>query len=109
MKLLLLVSKNGVREKELLLSMLQKQSAFSGVKLPEIKEKTQLAAVVEYLKEQAEQSGMQANLTLWLPVLPSMLYLSDIAEFEQYRFVDSWREDAPGRDWELSRHGGALR
>lgn len=30
-----------------------------------------------------------------------MLYLSDIAEFEQYRFVDSWREDAPGRDWEL--------
>ena len=101
MKLLLLVSKNGVREKELLLSMLLKQSAFSGVKLPEIKEKTQLAAVVEYLKEQAEQSGMQANLTLWLPVLPSMLYLSDIAEFEQYRFVDSWREDAPGRDWEL--------
>lgn len=101
MNLLLLVSKNGIKEKKLLISMLQKQAAFGGVKLPEIKEKTQLAAVVEYLKQQAEQSGMQANLTLWLPVLPSTLYLKDMVEFEQYRFADSWRKEVSGREWEL--------
>lgn len=101
MRLLSHMSEDMLREKGFAISLLQKQAALGGVKLPEVKEKTQLAAVVEYIREQAEQSGMQANLTLWLPVLPSVLYLKDLLGYEQYRFAGGWGKEASGREWEL--------
>lgn len=90
-------------EKTAVLYAIQKRAALSGIKLPEIKEKTQLAAVVEYLKEQAVQNGMEAGLTLWLPVLPARLHLQELQGFSQQAFCESgrWAEKAEGREWEL--------
>lgn len=55
----------------------------TGKKLPEQKEKTQLDAVVEYLAQTAEENGYQHNLQLWLPVLPTELYLDDLDGYTQ--------------------------
>ena len=49
-----------------------------GKKLPEIKEKTQLDAVVEYLGKVAKENGYTHNLQLWMPVLPQKLYLDEL-------------------------------
>jgi len=68
-----------------------------GKKLPEMKEKTQLDAVVEYLAKIAEQNGYVHNLQLWLPVLPTELYLDELSGYEKYSFDgNSWPE-APKR------------
>lgn len=48
------------------------------LKLPEMKEKTQLDAVVEYLHRVAEENGFAKPLQLWLPVLPAELYLEQL-------------------------------
>lgn len=64
------------------------------IKLPEIKEKTQLDAVVEYLKKIAEENGYTHNLQLWLPVLPKFLYFKKIAgETKQYYQKGKWNEE----------------
>lgn len=60
------------------------------LRLPEIKEKTQLNAVVEYLRTVAEENGYDHNLTLWLPVLPTKLYLNEL---------EGWHCDFNGTDW----------
>lgn len=49
-----------------------------GRKLPELKDKTQLDAIVEHLAEMAKDSGFACNLKLWMPVLPEKLLLSDL-------------------------------
>jgi len=51
------------------------------LKLPEMKEKTQLDAIVEYLYKIAEENGYDNNLTLWLPVLPTALYLTQLKSY----------------------------
>lgn len=48
------------------------------IKLPEMKEKTQLDAVVEYICRVSEENGYPAADKLWLPVLPERMYLSDL-------------------------------
>lgn len=65
----------------------------NGKKLPEIKEKTQLDAVVEYLREVAETNGYTHNLQLWMPLLPTKMYLSDLAGYNEYCFDgNTWKE-----------------
>lgn len=76
------------------------------LKLPERKQKTQLDAVVEYLAKLAEENGYSHNLQLWLPVLPSMLYLAELKELPAYRQkealdVTAW--DAAGQKWQTGR------
>lgn len=64
-----------------------------GVMLPEIKGKTQLTAVVEYLAVQAKTNNMEANVRLWLPVLPEACYLKDLFDSAQHCFSEesgSW-------------------
>ncbi len=56
------------------------------LKLPEMKEKTQLDAVVEYLGEIARKEGYNHQFTLWLPVLPQKLYLDDLAMYREHAF-----------------------
>lgn len=51
----------------------------NGIKLPERKEKTQLAAVVDYLSECAKVQGVRTQ-SLWMPVLPECLYLSELMD-----------------------------
>ena len=52
-------------------------------KLPEIKEKTQLDAIVDYLARTAIESGYHYDLRLWLPVLPEELYLDELQGFSE--------------------------
>lgn len=54
-------------------------AAANKVKLPQEKEKTQLDAVKDYLAEVAKENGYTHELQLWMPVLPSHLYLKDIS------------------------------
>lgn len=59
-------------------------------RLPEVKEKTQLDAVVEYLKQLAEKNGYKHNLSLWLPVLPTELYLEELEGYKESAYDGSW-------------------
>ncbi|MBQ9991576.1 MAG: type VII secretion protein EssC [Lachnospiraceae bacterium] len=73
------------------------EAAVSGKKLPEMKEKTQLDAVVEYLGKMAQSNGYVHNLQLWLPVLPEILYLNQLAGYEKRSFSNgSWKETGKG-------------
>lgn len=70
------------------------------VKLPELKKKTQLEAVVEYLAAEAKRGGYDHDLQLWLPVLPETLYLEQLEGYHQNVFADgTWPK--PGKQWEL--------
>ncbi|MBQ6693105.1 MAG: FHA domain-containing protein [Clostridia bacterium] len=96
--MLLAAKAQGVGDKAKTLDIIRKTAALGGIKLPELKEKTQLAAVVEYLKEQAEKSGMKADLTLWLPVLPARLHLAELQGFAGGAFRNGWQPVLPGRE-----------
>jgi len=76
------------------------QAVSQNIRLPEIKEKTQLEAVVEYLKKTAEENGYMHNLQLWLPVLPKKLYLREL-QVNHNEFFDGhgWEEIRPA--WNL--------
>lgn len=66
-------------------------------KLPEMKEKTQLDAVVEYLAKLAKNNGYVHNLQLWLPILPEKLYLRDLKGYQKNTFKDGqWPERKKG-------------
>lgn len=54
------------------------ESLNTGVKLPEIKEKTQLEALVEYISRQAKISGFTNKVNLWLQPLAEKYSLKDI-------------------------------
>ena len=60
------------------------------LKLPEMKEKTQLDAVVEYLHKVAEENGYTNDLTLWLPVLPTELYLQQLKNYHSDFDGEGW-------------------
>lgn len=64
------------------------QQKLSGVKakLPEIKEKTQLEVLVKYLRKLADENGFNNEIQLWLPVLPSELYWTDIVTEDSIRY-----------------------
>lgn len=62
------------------------RAILSGKKLPQIKEKTQLDALVEYLDAVAKQYGYVNNLKLWLPVLPTELYLDELSGYDNHKF-----------------------
>lgn len=75
-------------------------SEMGGIKLPEMKEKSQLDAVVSYLAEVALREGYQKPQQLWLPVLPEQMYLMQLEGYSIGIFDgDQWPE-YPER-WEL--------
>ncbi|MCD7773194.1 MAG: hypothetical protein LUH08_03955, partial [Ruminococcus sp.] len=55
------------------------EASNAGIKLPEIKEKTQLEVLVKYLKNLAIENGFANDIKLWLPLLPEKLLYSDLA------------------------------
>ena len=72
----------------------------SSLKLPELKERTQLTAVLDYLEQIAEQNGYTHSFRLWLPVLPERLCLNDVKEYRRQVFDGTqWFESAA--DWTL--------
>ena len=66
-------------------------SESTGVKLPEVKERTQLDAVKDYLRKTAELNGYKQNHQLWMPVLPSHIYMQQFEEYQKTAFS--------GTDW----------
>lgn len=50
------------------------------LKLPEMKEKTQLEAIVNYLARLAENEGYKKQQPLWLPVLPTAISLEELRQ-----------------------------
>lgn len=69
-------------------------------KLPEIKGKTQLTAVVDYLAELARTNGYNHMFRLWLPVLPEALYLEELEGYRDGIFN--------GTEWAAHRKDGVL-
>lgn len=70
------------------------------IKLPEGKEKTQLDAVKEYLAVVAKENGYTHELRLWMPVLPTHLYLDSFEEFRQNKF-DGQNWPVPEEKWNI--------
>lgn len=63
------------------------------------KERTQLDAVVDYLKLLAEENGYTHRLQLWLPVLPVNLYLEQLKGYKNCFEKDTWKRDK--KEWNL--------
>ena len=88
-----------------LASYIIKSAAKAGKKLPEQKEKTQLEAVVEYLKEKADYLGYHNVQKLWMPVLPEEIYLEQLEGYSQNAFDGTgWKES--GKQWTLEAYVG---
>ena len=67
-----------------------------GIKYPDIKEESQLDAVVDHLRSVAARSGISNNLILWLPPLKKLLYLSDLEGYEETSFEKAHWNNAGG-------------
>ena len=82
------------------IKVIMKLSAVRKVKLPQAKEKTQLDAVTEYLGKIAKENGYTHELQLWMPVLPTKMFLAEFEEFTKYQFHNGmWPEHKD--TWEL--------
>lgn len=83
------------------------EASEKGKKLPEIKEKTQLDAIVEYLSVQALENGYTNRFMLWMPVLPKYIYLSDLKGFSKNAFDGTQWPQQPG-PWKLEAYMGMI-
>ncbi len=70
------------------IKVIMKLSSTRKVKLPQAKEKTQLDAVTEYLGKVAKENGYTHELQLWMPVLPTCMYINEFKEFSAGYFQD---------------------
>ena len=70
------------------------------IRLPEQKEKTQLDAVVDYLGKVAKENRYENSMVLWLPVLPTVLYLHELEGFVS--FDNKGWVTQNSREWNLS-------
>ncbi len=81
------------------------QASYRGSKIPEIKEKSQLDAIVEYLQKLAREKGYNQKFMLWLPILPEKIYLEELSGFKTETFGgNSWPDF--GREWNLQAYVG---
>lgn len=70
-------------------------------KLPEMRSKTQLDAVIEYLGKVAKEEGYAEQMQLWMPLLPQVMYLKDIKDNDAFVYYDGTRTQLQGK-WNLS-------
>ena len=73
---------------------------FKGIRLPEMKEPTQLDVTIDYLKQIAVENGYTRSVQLWLPVLPTRLYMNDLKNYEEKSLNDEAWQNAPNK-WSL--------
>ena len=57
--------------------------------LPERKEKTQLDAIVEYLAQVAKDNSYDYDIQLWMPLLPTKMYLSRFDEYNEKKYDEN--------------------
>lgn len=72
-----------------------------GIRLPELKAKSQLEAVNEYLAEVAKIGGYTHDLQLWMPVLPESMALAEIDGYRDFEIWDRIRSQTENQ-WSLS-------
>ena len=89
-----LVQKEHTNFEEEILKISENQ----GVRLPELKNKTQLEAINEYLFRIAHENGYTKTFTLWMPVLPEHMLLTEIEEYRDLEIQNPAIEGA----WSLS-------
>ncbi len=77
-----------------------------GIKMPEIKEITQLDAVVAYLKELAIDNNYKKSMQLWLPVLPEKLYLDNLSGYKESVCAESGYISSGNSEWTLEAFVG---
>ncbi len=70
-------------------------------KLPEKKGKTQLDAVIEYLEKVAQKEGYTHQMQLWMPLLPTTLYLNELQGYEAEIYDGNTWPDI-SKTWRLS-------
>lgn len=64
------------------------------------KERTQLDAIVEYLKETARVHGYDYHMQLWLPVLKNQIYLDELEGYCAFDRENPWKQRE--KKWDLS-------
>ena len=64
----------------------------NNIRMPELKDKTQLEAVVEYIAETAEKNGFKKQNGLWLPLLPDKIVIEDIIDKDILFDGNKWME-----------------
>lgn len=67
----------------------------SSRRLPDLREKTQLEVVVEYLDELAQDNDYSCKLKLWMPALPQKLLWKDLSGNIEPRIPDDKWNQAP--------------
>lgn len=93
--------KEGIGEqRERSLYILRKASG-EGKKLPEVKEKTQLDAVVKYLQETAQREQYRKPSQLWMPVLEKEIPLDALDGWKAAAFDGSGWPEYPEK-WALT-------
>lgn len=81
-------------------SQIVKLSVQERIKLPEMKEYTQLEAIKDYLGKIADENEYKQQQQLWLPVLPDKIYLDSFDEYTESCFADGhWKETTD--EWTL--------
>ncbi|NBI65379.1 FHA domain-containing protein [Pseudoflavonifractor sp. 60] len=81
---------------QLVLQLIRKATR-EGKRLPEVKSKTQLEVTVDYLRGVAEEMGIEKIRKLWLPVLPTCLYLDSLEPFSRSAFDGKGWKERPRR------------
>lgn len=75
-------------------------AAKENIRLPQMKEKTQLDAVKEYLATVAEKNGYWYKQKLWMPVLAEKIFLDEFQEYRDTAFQNGkWK--ALQNQWSL--------
>ncbi|MDO5415639.1 MAG: type VII secretion protein EssC [Lachnospiraceae bacterium] len=94
------MKEKGMTDRQQICAGMLKGAETLGLKLPEVKDKTQLDAVVKYLAEVAEREGYKKPQQLWLPVLPAELVLESLAGYQDILFDGAAWPQYPEK-WEL--------
>ena len=84
-------------EEEQLADQLLRRASREGKRLPEVQTRTQLEVTVDYLRDVAEELGVEKIRKLWLPVLPEYLYLDSLEAFTRSAFDGEKWPDRPRR------------
>ncbi len=83
---------NNITSRNEIIEYINKTATENNIKLPEIKEKTQLEAIVEYIKKVAIKENYIRKSQLWMPLLKSEISLSELGVDQNGYYVNGWRK-----------------
>ena len=80
----------GTMDREEAVGYITLRALEKNVKLPELKEKTQLEAIVEYICRVAKEENIVQRAQLWMPLLKTEIYLSELIDQNLVFSNNSW-------------------